>query len=64
MSEKKNFWNQVISAMNGAITFGKIRKKVMYFKSSPSSMMEGISCHLMRMGSTGFTLLNSRFNFY
>ena len=27
MSEKKNFWNQVISAMNGSITFGKISKK-------------------------------------
>ena len=25
MSEKKNFWNQVWSAMNGAITFGKIK---------------------------------------
>ena len=24
MSEKKNFWNQVISAMNGSITFGKL----------------------------------------
>ena len=27
MSEKKNFWNQVWSAMNGAITFGKISPK-------------------------------------
>ena len=27
MSEKKNFWNQVWSAMNGAITFGKLSPK-------------------------------------
>ena len=27
MSEKKNFWNQVWSAMNGSITFGKLSPK-------------------------------------
>ena len=27
MSEKKNFWNQCWSAMNGAITFGKLSPK-------------------------------------
>jgi len=28
MSEKKNYWSQVWSAMNGAITFGKLSPKV------------------------------------
>ena len=51
MSEKKNFWNQVISAMNGAITFGKIKPQrvmslqVLQFKH----LMEDILCHLMKM---------------
>ena len=47
MSEKKNFWGQVISAMNGAITFGKI---------SPKGDVTS-SVHIQ--ARTGYTLLNS-----
>ena len=61
MSEKKNFWNQVISAMNGAITFGKISKKGDVTSSVHIQALDGR--HFMSFDEdgprTGYTLLNS-----
>ena len=61
MSEKKNFWNQVISAMNGAITFGKITKKGDGTSSVHIQALDGR--HFMSFDEdgprTGYTLLNS-----
>ena len=61
MSEKKNFWNQVISAMNGAITFGKISPKGDVTSSVHIQALDGR--HFMSFDEdgprTGYTLLNS-----
>ena len=61
MSEKKNFWNQVISAMNGAITFGKLSPKGDVTSSVHIQALDGR--HFMSFDEdgprTGFTLLNS-----
>ena len=61
MSEKKNFWNQVISAMNGAITFGIISPKGDVTSSVHIQALDGR--HFMSFDEdgprTGYTLLNS-----
>ena len=61
MSEKKNFWNQCISAMNGVITFGKISPKGDVTSSLHLQALDGR--HFMSFDEdgprTGFTLLNS-----
>ena len=61
MSEKQNFWNQVISAMNGAITFGKLSPKGDVTSSVHIQALDGR--HFMSFDEdgprTGFTLLNS-----
>ena len=61
MSEKKNFWGQVISAMNGAITFGKISPKGDVTSSVHIQALDGR--HFMSFDEdgprTGYTLLNS-----
>ena len=61
MSEKKNFWNQVISAMNGAITFGKLSPKGDVTSSVHIQALDGR--HFMSFDEdgprTGFTLLSS-----
>ena len=61
MSKKKNFWNQVISAMNGAITFGKLSPKG---DVTSSVHIQALDCrHFMAFDEdgprTGYTLLNS-----
>ena len=61
MSEKKNFWGQVWSAMNGAITFGKISPKGDVTSSVHIQALDGR--HFMSFDEngprTGYTLLNS-----
>ena len=61
MSEKQNFWNQVISAMNGAITFGKLSPKGDVTSSVHIQALDGR--HFMSFDEdgprTGFTILNS-----
>ena len=61
MSEKKNFWNQVISAMNGAITFGKLSPTGDVTSSVHIQALDGR--HFMSFDEdgprTGYTLLNS-----
>jgi len=61
MSEKKNFWNQVWSAMNGAITFGKLSPKGDVTSSVHIQALDGR--HFMAFDEdgprTGYTLLNS-----
>ena len=61
MSEKKNFWNQVWSAMNGAITFGKISPKGDVTSSVHIQALDGR--HYMSFDEdgprTGYTLLSS-----
>ena len=60
MSEKKNFWNQVWSAMNGAIKFGKISPKGDVTSSVHIQALDGR--HFMSFDEngprTGYTLLN------
>ncbi len=61
MSEKKNFWSQVWSTMNGAITFGKLSPKGDVTSSVHIQALDGR--HFMAFDEdgprTGFTLLNS-----
>ena len=61
MSEKKNFWSQVWSAMNGAITFGKLSPKGDVTSSVHIQALDGR--HFMSFDEdgprTGYTLLNS-----
>ena len=61
MSEKKNFWSQVWSTMNGAITFGKLSPKGDVTSSVHIQALDGR--HFMSFDEdgprTGFTLLNS-----
>ena len=68
MSEKKNFWNQVWSAMNGAITFGKIKfSKGDVTSSVHIQALDGR--HFMSFDEDGPTnwlyfIKFTRFNFY
>ena len=61
MSEKKNFWNQVWSAMNGAITFGKISPKGDVTSSVHIQALDGR--HFMSFDEdgprTGYTIMNA-----
>ena len=61
MSEKKNFWNQVISAMNGAITFGKLSPKGDVTSSVYIEALDGR--HFMAFDEdgprTGYTLMSA-----
>ena len=61
MSEKKNYWNQVWSAMNGAITFGKLSPKGDVTSSVHIQARDGrhFMCFDEDGPRTGFTLLNS-----
>ena len=61
MSEKKNFWNQVWSAMNGAITFGKISPKGDVTSSVHIQALDGrhFMCFDEDGPRTGYTLLSS-----
>ena len=59
--KKRNFWNQVLSAMNGAITFGKLSPKGDVTSSVHIQALDGR--HFMAFDEdgprTGYTLLNS-----
>ena len=61
MSEKKNFWNQVWSAMNGAITFGKLSPKGDVTSSVHIQALDGR--HFMSFDEdgqrTGYTLMSA-----
>jgi len=61
MSEKKNYWNQVWSAMNGAITFGKLSPKGDVTSSVHVQARDGR--HFMSFDEdgprTGYTLMNA-----
>ena len=61
MSEKKNFWNQVISAMNGSITFGKLSPKGDVTSSVAIEARDGrhFMCFDEDGPRTGYTLLSS-----
>ena len=61
MSAKKNFWNQVWSAMNGAITFGKISPKGDVTSSVHIQALDGrhFMCFDEDGPRTGYTLLSS-----
>ena len=61
MSVKKNFWNQVWSAMNGAITFGKISPKGDVTSSVHIQALDGrhFMCFDEDGPRTGYTLLSS-----
>ena len=61
MSEKKNFWGQVWSAMNGAITFGKISPKGDVTSSVHIQALDGrhFMCFDEDGPRTGYTLLSS-----
>ena len=59
--KKKNFWNQVISAMNGAITFGKLSPKGDVTSSVHIQALDGrhFMCFDEDGPRTGYTLLSS-----
>ena len=61
MSEKKNFWNQVISAMNGAITFGKLSPKGDVTSSVHIQARDGRHwmCFDEDGPRTGYTIMNA-----
>ena len=61
MSAKKNFWNQVWSAMNGAITFGKLSPKGDVTSSVHIQALDGrhFMCFDEDGPRTGYTLLSS-----
>ena len=61
MSEKKNFWGQVISAMNGAITFGKISPKGDVTSSLHLQALDGrhFMCFDEDGPRTGYTLMSA-----
>ena len=61
MSVKKNFWNQVWSAMNGAITFGKISPKGDVTSSVHIQALDGrhFMCFDEDGPRIGYTLLSS-----
>ncbi len=59
--KKKNFWNQVISAMNGAITFGKLSPKGDVTSSVHVQALDGR--HFISLDEdgprTGYTLMSA-----
>ena len=61
MSTKKNFWSQVWSTMNGAVSFGKLSPKGDVTSSVHIQALDGR--HFMSFDEdgprTGFTILNS-----
>ena len=61
MSKKKNYWNQDISGMNGAISFGKLSPAADVTSSIHLQALDGR--HFMSFDEdgprTGYTLLNS-----
>ena len=61
MSEKKNYWSQVWSAMNGAITFGKLSPKGDVTSSVHIQALDGR--HFMSFDEdgerTGYTLMSA-----
>ena len=61
MSEKKNFWNQVISAMNGSITFGKLSPKGDVTSSVAIEARDGrhFMCFDEDGPRTGYTLMSA-----
>ena len=61
MSAKKNFWNQCWSAMNGAITFGKLSPKGDVTSSVHIQALDGrhFMCFDEDGPRTGYTLLSS-----
>ena len=61
MSAKKNFWNQVISAMNGAITFGKLSPEGDVTSSVAIEARDGrhFMCFDEDGPRTGYTLMSA-----
>ena len=61
MTQKKNFWNQVWSAMNGSITFGKLSPEGDVTSSVAIEARDGrhFMCFDEDGPRTGYTLLNS-----
>jgi len=61
MSEKKNFWNQVWSAMNGSITFGKLSPKGDVTSSVAIEARDGrhFMCFDEDGERTGYTLMSA-----
>ena len=61
MSEKKNFWNQCISAMNGAITFGKLSPEGDVTSSVAIEARDGrhFMCFDEDGPRTGYTLMSA-----
>ena len=61
MSDKKNFWNQVISAMNGAITFGKLSPEGDVTSSVAIEARDGrhFMCFDEDGPRTGYTLMSA-----
>ena len=61
MSEKKNFWNQVISAMNGSITFGKLSPEGDVTSSVAIEARDGrhFMCFDEDGPRTGYTLMSA-----
>ena len=61
MSAKKNFWNQVWSAMNGSITFGKLSPKGDVTSSVAIEARDGrhFMCFDENGDRTGYTSLSS-----
>ena len=61
MSEKKNFWSQVWSAMNGSITFGKLSPKGDVTSSVAIEARDGrhFMCFDENGDRTGYTSLSS-----
>ena len=61
MTAKKNFWNQVISAMNGAITFGKLSPKGDVTSSVAIEARDGrhFMCFDEDGPRTGYTLMSA-----
>ena len=61
MSKKKNFWNQVISAMNGSITFGKLSPEGDVTSSVAIEARDGrhFMCFDEDGQRTGYTLMSA-----
>ena len=61
MSEKKNFWNQVWSAMNGSITFGKLSPEGDVTSSVAIEARDGrhFMCFDEDGPRTGYTLMSA-----
>ena len=61
MTAKKNFWNQVISAMNGSITFGKLSPEGDVTSSVAIEARDGrhFMCFDEDGPRTGYTLMSA-----